>query len=524
MFRKKHQGNDYDAIIIGTGIGGLVAGAYLAKAGARVMLYEHHSQPGGYSTSFTRQGFTFDGGIQACEDCGMLFSVLRQIGVLDRVELKKTKFGLATPDHFAVLDSLENVQTFYRELLKVYPDQAAGINRIVEDIGNFCRVMEAYCQLPNPMFGPLSPAVTKYPGWRKKYKGDLKHSKEFMELMKIPLDVYLENRLSNPDLILFIKQMMYAGAPASFTLSFYYFVMDYYHPKGGFQSISNALADFVIEKGGKIQYKTLVEQIVLENGRAAGVRLKTGEVVRAPYIVSNSDARRTFLKMLPPEATPETYRWRLAQTPVSDSAVSVFLGVDIPAEEIKTRDCKHIYYLPDYKGVDVLKSLDDEEVYTRAPVEICIPSLEDPTMAPPGKTAIVLQSLAYMNYANNWGTENGKRTEKYKALKEKVSNQMIASAEKLIPGLSGKIVFKTVGTPYTNERYTLNSEGATAGWTYNPTKAMNTGWEGMKGFQTPVKNLYLVGHWTMSPGGAPAGFMSGRIVSSLIKWRLRLRV
>jgi len=281
MFRKRKTGNDYDAIIIGTGIGGLVTGAYLAKAGVRIMLYEQHRQPGGYFTSFTRRGFTFDGGIQACEDCGMLFSVLRQIGVLDRVELRKTKFGLATPDHFAALNSLEDVRNFYRHLLKVYPDQAAGINRIVEDIGDFCRVMGAYSRYPNPMFEPLRKVVMAYPAWRRKFKEDVRRSKEFMELMKVPLDVYLESRLSNPDLILFIKQMMYAGAPASFTLSFYYFVMDYYHPRGGFQSVSNALADFIAEKGGEIRYQTRVEEIVLENGRAAGVRLQDGEVVRA---------------------------------------------------------------------------------------------------------------------------------------------------------------------------------------------------------------------------------------------------
>jgi len=318
--------------------------------------------------------------------------------------------------------------------------------------------------------------------------------------------------------------MMYAGSPAAFMLIFNYFVMDYYHPQGGFQAISDALAGFITERGGQIRYKTRVDEILMERGRARGVRLQDGEALRARFVVSNGDARRTFLKMLPADATEESYKQMLRETPVSESMVAVFLGVDIPAEKLPVQGCQHIYYMPDFKGTDPLQSLNDENYYRRAPVEITITSLQDPSLAPEGKTSIVLQSIAFMDYAGRWGTDNGNRTERYKELKEKVADQLIANAEKVIPGLSEKIEFKAVATPFTHERYTLNSEGASAGWTYNPQKAFNSGKEGIWGFRTPVKNLYLVGHWTMSPGGAPACFMSGKMVSSIIKWRLRLRL
>ena len=508
--------NNYDVIIIGSGIGGLTAGAYLVKKGVRVLILEQHRQPGGYLTSFKRKGFTFDGGIQACEDCGMLFSALDDIGVLDRIELKKSLFALASPDNFAPLNSVSDAADFYRGLAKVFPGQTSGINQIIHDIEAFYKVADAFCTLPNPMFRPYKDAISIFPKWLLKHGRNLKTSPRFFSHMKIPFGEYLEQHLSDPNLIRFIRQMIYMGSPAAFALVFYYFVTDYYHPKGGFQAISDALADFITERSGEIRYKTMVEEIIMDGSKASGVRLSDGETINAPFIVSNSDARRTFLQMLPGKASSESFKQQLLNTPLSESIFTIFLGVDIAANDLPTMGCHHVYLFPDYRGSDLVKSIEDETLYTRTPVEISIPSLHHPSMAPEGKTSIILQSWALMDYADEWRSSNGKRTAKYKIFKENVASQIIKNAEMIIPGLTEKILFKSISTPLTCERYTLNSGGATAGWTYNPRLAFNSGAKGMKGYKTPVKNLFLVGHWTMSPGGVPAGLISGKMVSKQI--------
>jgi phytoene dehydrogenase-like protein len=120
----------------------------------------------------------------------------------------------------------------------------------------------------------------------------------------------------------------------------------------------------------------------------------------------------------------------------------------------------------------------------------------------------------------NWRMKDGKRTKKYRALKEKVADRLIATAEHVIPRLSKRIEVKFSGTPHAFERYTLNSGGASAGWTFHPQKAMNSGLKFLTGFNPPVKNLYQVGHWAMSPGGAPSGAITGRIVSEIVRRRL----
>jgi phytoene dehydrogenase-like protein len=183
-------------------------------------------------------------------------------------------------------------------------------------------------------------------------------------------------------------------------------------------------------------------------------------------------------------------------------------------------------FFPDYKGVEseAYKGSGDLDIYTRGPIDINVNSIHDPSLAPKGKSAVVIQTGAFAEFADNWGTKNGKRTKRYKELKEEVANRLIATAENVIPGLSKRIEVKFSGTPYTFERYTLNSGGASAGWTFHPQKAMNSGLKFLTGFNPPVKNLFQVGHWAMSPGGAPSGAITGRIVSEIVRRRLEWKI
>jgi len=513
---------DYDAIIIGSGIGGLITGAYLAEQGVKVLICEHHKQPGGCFTSFKRKGYTFDGGIQGCEDGGVFLQLFRKFGLFDRMEFKKSQFAIASPDFFLRADSVADVGAFYRKLKSVYPHESDGIEKILGDAQACCEFMFALQNMPNAMFAPWKEALVGFPGWYRKNSAAVKYVPDFFRNLTIIMEDYFKQHVSDPDLYRFLCQMSYSGSPASFGLLFITFLMDYYHPMGGVQAIPDALAGYITENGGEMKYRTLVEEILMEGDKAQGIRTKSGETYRAPFIISNGDARRTYLKMLPPEVVPESYKQELRQSVVSESFFTLFLGVDIPPEEIPTRGCSHLFFFPDYKGVesDAFKGPGDLDIYTRCPIDINVNSILDPSLAPEGKSTVVIQTGAFAEFADNWGTKDGKRTKKYKALKEEVADRLIATAENLIPGLSKKIEVKFSGTPYTFERYTLNSGGASAGWTFHPQKAMNSGLKFLTGFNPPVKNLFQVGHWAMSPGGAPSGAITGRIVSEIVKRRL----
>ncbi|UCD83688.1 MAG: NAD(P)/FAD-dependent oxidoreductase [Deltaproteobacteria bacterium] len=522
MNRRKYRSYDYEAIIIGSGIGGLTAGAYLAREGVKVLICEMHSQPGGYLTSFKRQGYTFDGGIQGLQDGGMLLAMVKDLGLKDRIEFHKCKYAVAGSDFFLPIDKVSDVVTFYDNLKRVFPEQVPGLDHISREAEAYCKLMFSFNQIPNPMYASWGEFFREFPGWYRKHKSSLKPAGDFIRNMRTPMEEYFQRHVDHPDLLRLLNQLSYSGSPVSFALIFITFLMDYYYPGGGVQSFSDLLAECITENGGQIRYRTLIEEIIMEKGRARGVKTAGGEVIRAPFIISNSDARRTYLKMLPAEAVPESYRQGIQRAGLSEAFFTIFLGVDIPPEEIDTRGCSHIVYWPDYKGIEIERyHTGDESIYDNAPVVVNCNSISDPSLAPKGKSSMTIQTVAFADFADNWGTENGKRTPRYKELKERVTDKLIATAEDIVPGLSKRIEVRFSGTPLTFQRYTLNSGGSSLGWNCHPEKGFNGGWKVFTGFSPPVKSLYHVGHWTMSPGGTPSGYMTGKIVSNIVSKRLR---
>ena len=137
-----HQ-HDYDAIVIGSGIGGLTAAAYMAKGGVKVIMCEQARQPGGYFNSFKRKGYTFDGGIQGCEDSGLLLPMLRQLGIYSDIKLHRSRLAFVTPDLFCPLQHLKDLEQLYDQLKQVFPHEAAGIERVKKESIELCQVLAA---------------------------------------------------------------------------------------------------------------------------------------------------------------------------------------------------------------------------------------------------------------------------------------------------------------------------------------------------------------------------------------------
>lgn len=515
-----------DVIVIGSGIGGLTTAAHLAKAGVKVLVFEQHSQPGGYFTSFKAKGYTFDGGIQACEDGGMFLATLGQLGILEKVRPVKSRFALCLPDVFVELQKIEDLNRFYDQLIQAFPNEAAGLNHVRTDALEFCYVMEAMWRFPNPLFNSLTGTIAGFPGWMKHHGRNAKGIGRFMELFQIPIDEYLKRYIKDQRLINFLSMMGYRGCPASFSMPFIFCLTDYYYPsRGGMQAVSDAMAEFILEKGGQIRYNSPVEQILTAGGHAVGVRTRAGEIFTARYVVNNGDAVRTYRDMLPHHAVPAAFRHKIESSRLSESVFLTYLGVDIPPAELPVRGCPHVIVMPDYDAPDQDAIENDPDYFSKSLLMVSAPSLHDPSLAPAGKSVIVLQSGAHIRFGDNWGIKNGKRTAGYRELKERVAAQLIANAERLIPGLSRKIEMKITASPHTHVRYTLNSDGATVGWSYHPHYTPYPGLKGLlgAGMFTPVKNLYQVGHWAMYPGGAPSGLMTGRMASLLIRSRMMLR-
>ena len=261
--------------------------------------------------------------------------------------------------------------------------------------------------------------------------------------------------------------------------------------------------------GGELQLGTKVTKILVENNTATGVETAKGNKISAKYVVSNVDARQTFLRLIGSEKLSSKFLNRLEQMEPSISFLQVFLGVDMNLKEKGIIEHETIWYSSydlDYVYNSCLQGKFEEGG------GICTPTLLDPSLAPENQHTISLIFPIPYDYKENWETENGKRGSSYNKLKNEEMHRLIKTAERFIPELSKHIVFSEAATPLTLERYTENYKGAGYGWAQTP------GQSGLGRLQpkTPIKNLYLAGHWASPGGGTITVALSGRNIAEMI--------
>ena len=267
----------------------------------------------------------------------------------------------------------------------------------------------------------------------------------------------------------------------------YYFNGGFY-PKGGTSRFSEVLAQAITDRGGEIFYRTGVRKILVEQGRAAGVVLQNGETVRARAIVANSDPRRTFLEMLEPGHLPEKFLQNLAAAAPAASGFAVHLGVTGEPEG------KPLIFVSDPAAGGCL---------------VAQPGLVDPTDGPQGYAAIDIFTLMSAEQAAKWFPPESdfaeddwrehRRSEDYLARKKALADDLIARAEKALPGLRERIFLRFEASPITYARYDWSSAGAIYG----------VAPEGrMKGSKSPIPGLVVAGSMNFGPG-VEAAVLSG---------------
>jgi len=498
------ESKEYDAIVIGAGLGGLTCGALLAKRGLKTLILEQHSLPGGYCTSFKRKGFTFDSAVHFVEGLGKrgrFYQILKGLKIEKKLRVYKLDplYKVICPDEsISVPANLDD----YTELLSTkFPGEKENIHnffdiveRLEEEIRRLPYRLKAWNLLTFPMKFRL---IFKY------------YKKTFAEMLS---KFFRSEKL---------KAMISAGWPyvglppsqvSAINMCGYLYSAHFegfYYPKGGTHALTNALADSLMKHGGELRIRTRAKRILVENGRSVGVETSGGERIGGRFIVSNADARQTFLELVDAKWLEKGFVGRLKRLEPSVSFFQAWLGVDIDPRELGVREVETLLY-PSY---DI-----DKIYWTSLRGEIgggcgiCIPSLVDPTLAPKGEHCVSLIYPAPYDFEQRWRTRDGKRGTQYQKLKHQVKQRLIKTAEKALPGLSKHVIVSDAATPITCERYTSNYKGAAYGWAQTPNQSGKSRLQQV----TPIKNLYLAGHWTTPGGGTIAVALSGQNVARLI--------
>jgi phytoene dehydrogenase-like protein len=492
--------NEYDAVIIGSGLGGLSCAAAFARQEFRALVLEQHVVPGGYATTFKRPGgFEFDVSLHST-------SVGERDGAHNLIpgfpEIESVEF-LPHPYLYRIIAPEHDIRVPQRDLRGYVGVLATHFQREVKGIEGLLADMKGLASDLDKLVGARGRVdMSSFPV-------------EFPFLFKsagMTWGQMVDARITDPKLKALVSGLWgYYGLPPSKLASFYYAMptIGYlsqggYYPRGRSQKISNAFVKFIEDRGGKVACKKRVEQILVRNGAAYGVRTEDGTEYLGKVIVSNTSAPDTFNQMLDQGDLLSEYREKMKDYSVSLSCMQVFLGLkhDLVGE-VGVEDSEifmETTYDSDLSYESALRA--DVE---NGPFGITIYDNIFEGYSPAGKNTVNIIALQGYDHWEKYESDyfDGEKAE-YRREKKRMADILIRRAgERLLPGLSDAVEVMEVGTPLTNVRYTSNYRGAMYGWDQTLDNSGNR----RVPHGTPVKNLYLSGAWTR-PGHGYGGVIS----------------
>lgn len=507
------QSKLYDAVVIGAGLSGLVAAAYLCKAGAKVLVLEQAPKVGGLFNSFTINGYHFDGGIKAVENSGIILPTLGQFGLLERIKFEDSPIALITGGKVQPIRSFQDVEDYFMMLAEFFPDELTGLTRVKKDAKMIFDMLSGLMAFPSPAPGHKLERVV-LGTWFKSNASALMKFPGVISLLNQQLDHYLKQHIKNQDLVNLMSGLFPDGTTAFFGLGYYAVFLDYHYPIGGIHAIPNGLADYIHENSGEIRVNAPVAKVLIKQGRACGVELDNGEEILADKVISASDLRRTLTELSDPGQLPAKFFAKMQRAGVSHSVFNVFIGLDMPPEALKFEGCHHVFYHPDLASITEDDRIHRDDYFSHVPQEIAVPCMTQPDLAPAGKTGLNLSAMTNWDYMGGWD----KAPQDYARMKDRYARQMIASLEDYIPNLSAHIEFYEAATPRSVFQHSRNTQGAIMGWSYHRERTFNriSMLQMRKSVLTPIPNLLTAGHWSFTPGGSPIAVMTGKLAADAV--------
>ena len=513
--------NSVDVLIVGGGVAGLTAAAYCAKAGWHTLLLERSTHIGGLVGSFAREGFTFDAGIRALEDSGVIAPMLRSLGI--DLPLVRNPVSVGISDRWVRLENRASL-TDYADLYKsFFPDNASEIDAIIAEVEKVMGYMDVLYGIENPLFldselkDPQYLMKTLLP-WLLKYSVNIKKADRLDE----PVRTYLKKFTTSEELIDMICQHFFAETPTFFALSYFGLYLDYRYPLGGTGALPKRLEAAIREQGGEALTGTAVVGID-QNARTA--TLENGQIVSYRMLIWAADQRTLYRALKQPLPKPAQQQQELAEHSHGiDSILTLYLGTSLPPEQVESVCGAHGFYTPNTTGLGKLpvwQSLRCEGIdairdwvvsyLETTTYEISVPVLRDASLAPEHKTGLVISTL--FDYSLTKWFEDAGEYEAFKALVSETMLRVLSST--VFPGLKEGVLFSFCSSPLTIERETGNLEGAITGWanTNRPVPAVHRFGAIAHSVETPVPNILQCGMWTFSPAGLPVSIITGKLAA-----------
>lgn len=513
-FSTQSPDQTWDAIVIGSGMGGMCSAALLAKLGYKVLILEQHYVPGGFTHTFRRKKWVWDVGVHAVGEVTPQTMIGRMLAQLTDHQLEWTSLGpiyeeFHFPDGFRI-DFPDHPDKFRENLISAFPQDIPAIDAYLKLMREVAGAMRSYY-----LAKAFPPRLSKLANTFLAAK-----AQPYFELNTAKV---LDGLTSNPHLkTVLSSQWGYYGSPpnrSSFAIQALvakHFKYGAYYPIGGSQKIAEALLATVAQAGGWTRIKADVKNIITENSQAIGVQLANGEKIWAKKVISGIGAIETVTKLLPPEHQEDAWVKSIQTLKSSSAHVCLNIGFKGDIRQAGASAANKWFWETwdsEFEAWDILNPTSEAPVlYTS------FPSLKDPLHEPGEEHLHTGEVVTFVPYEvfEQWLNQPWmKRAEAYQALKEDLTKRMIQQLLKYMPDLEPMIAYAELSTPLSTVHFTRPAKGAIYGIEPTPERFRNP-WLRPA---TPIKNFYLSGSDIATVGviGAMVGGVLAAIACEPVK-------
>lgn len=515
----------FDVVVVGAGLAGLTASAYLSKYGYSVLLIEKSDKVGGLANSFIRDGFTFDSGIRAFENSGIILPMIKSLGL--EIKFIKNPVCIGIGHKWVSLKTKPDIDNYALMLKDLFPAHQKEIESIMKEVKIVMQQMDVIYKIDNPLLldkinDPKYIFKTFLP-WLFSYQINIHKASKRNE----PIEEHLLKISSNKSLNDVITQHFFTSTPAFFALSYFSLYLDYIYPLGGTGVLAEKTKQFFVSHGGEICLNS--EVISIDNNQHT-IKLKDGQTTTYQKLIWAADQRKLYQVLADKKIGKIEKMNRICENSRGgNSVLTLYIGLNIDSQQFLNKCGPHAFYTPSLEGLSSLKpwqnvSIENayewvKEYLLKTTYEISIPVLRDQSLAPKHKTGLIISTVFAYQVTKYFSDQNS-----YQQFKDYCADEIIRVIEtNIMPGLKDKIELSFISTPLTIEKETGNFEGAITGWSFDNSimPSENRFKKIRNSIKTPIKDVYQCGAWTFSPSGLPVSILTGKLAADKIKKDMR---
>lgn len=492
---------EFDVIVIGSGMGGMATAAALSRFNHKVLLLEQAKSIGGLTHTFSRDGFTWDVGLHYCGTFGHDQFAGRILDWLSGGTIEFRSVGtiydtLHFPDGFEISVG-RPAEAYKMELKDRFPANTAEIDAYFEAL---LSAEEAGHMVGAERVMP-EPFRTAYFWWNKR---------KIERWCSRTTGQVIAGIITDPKLaaVLSAQWGTYGGKPKEASFAIHATVIRHYlegaaYPVGGAAAIARGLVPVIEAAGGSARAGTPVSRILLEEGKAVGVRTTSGDEFRAPAIVSAIGAGETVKRLLPDDVGEQDWAREIATFKPSICHFDLFLGFEADIAKYGATRANHWFYESWDTNEGIWVPTDGSPIPM---MFVSFASLKDPSHDPGPHNRHTGDLLVWTDWSAVAGFADGgaeKRPAEWSAFKQDIESKMMAFFAEKFPALAPLVVYRELGTPLATAHFTAHANGGFYGIETTPRRMLSQALNA----RTPVPGLFLSGQDVMSPG--IAGALSG---------------